>query len=144
MIQTFEFYLEKKKVAKVSKDKETARSLWNNLDERLRFLKTINKSFPNMIFETVYEIIREAINALMLLDGYKPYSHEVVIAFLEKFYRKNFEEYELKTLNELRIKRNNSFYNGEKVSLEFAEKSTEFLDELFPKLKSLFEGKLNE
>ena len=103
MIQTFEFYLEKNKVAKISPDRETANSLMNNVEDRLKFLKTIDKNFPNMVFETVYEIIRESINALMLLEGYKPYSHEVVIAFLEKFHPDKFTEYELTNLNNLRI-----------------------------------------
>ena len=144
MIQTFEFYLQKNKVVKISPNPETAQSLMNSVDERTKFLKTIDQSFPNMIFETVYEIIRESINALMLLEGYKPYSHEVTISFLEKFHKNKFLEYDLTTLNDLRIKRNNSFYQGEKISSEFAEKSIQFLEEILPKIKSLFNHKIKE
>jgi len=139
MIKTFAFYLEKNKAAKISPDRETAKSLMNNVGERLRFLQTINKKFPNIVFETVYEIIRESVNALMLLEGYKPYSHEAVIAFLERFYTDRFTEYDLTTLNDLRIKRNNSLYRGEKISSEYANKSIKFLDEIIPKIKQLYE-----
>lgn len=41
------------------------------------------------IIENCYEAIREMIDALMALKGFKSYSHEANVEFLRKFYSVN-------------------------------------------------------
>lgn len=138
MIERFQYYLDENLIKQESPDKEEARSLIEKAFQRMRFVKDlgIDEKTSTFIFEDIYECLREASQSLMSLKGYKPYSHEAVIAFLKEFYK--FSEHEITTFNRYRILRNNCVYKAAKVSPETCKEALKFLEIFLPKLKKEF------
>ena len=89
-MRPFDFYLELNEVKRVSKDPELAKSLIRDMNERIaKSLKLNVKEFAKIVFENLYDALREFSDALLALDGYKSYSHQASIAGLEEY---NFSE----------------------------------------------------
>ena len=64
-------------VRKVGSDREMARSLLKMIEIRMKALESLDrKEFSSLVVEGYYEIIKEAITALMAIDGYKTLSHD--------------------------------------------------------------------
>ena len=65
------------------------------------------------ILKEYYDVIREFVATVLLLDGFKTKgegAHKKLIEYIDKNYQ--FTEYEISLLNELRIIRNKISYNG--------------------------------
>ena len=139
MIDKFQFYLDENLVKKESPDKEEAKALNEKAFRRMKFIKNlnINEETSTFIFEDIYECLREAAQSLMSLRGYKPYSHEALIAFLKEFYK--FDEHEISTFNRYRILRNNCVYRAAKVSPVVCKEAIKFIEIFLPKLKKEFD-----
>jgi len=74
-------------IRKVKPDKEMAKSMLKMIEVRIRELELKDrKEFSSLIVEDYYEIIKEAIAALMAVDGYKTLSHEVLIGYMKEFF----------------------------------------------------------
>jgi hypothetical protein len=131
-------------IIKVTPDKEKVKSILQLLREREEFVKTIDvKKFSTNAAENYYEIIKELANALLLLDGLKTtgeYAHKDLIDYLSNY--KEFSQGDIGFLNDLRIKRNNSAYDGKKVDPVYLENNTDRILYLTDKLKLLIKGKL--
>ncbi|MBS3132079.1 hypothetical protein J4212_06610 [Candidatus Woesearchaeota archaeon] len=77
----FSFYLQEGKVKRQSPDRELASSLLADAKGRMAMISKLDtKVFAKIIFENVYDAIREILDALLAADGYKSYSHEASIA----------------------------------------------------------------
>ena len=137
MVISFEIYLKNKRVNKVTLDKELAIGLKKDSEER--FNDSL-KMKPKYKLENSYESIRGLIEALMALDGYKTYSHEAAISYLQEF--KDFSDYDIKQLDIARQKRNGSKYYGENIEKEYADRTVEILKPIFMKLTKLLSSKL--
>ncbi len=140
MIMPFNHYLKNNLVKKASPDLGEAEALMKKAGGRLNFsIKTrdINKDSAAYIFEDIYECLREAAQSIMALEGYKPYSHEALIAFLKEI--AHFREADISSLDRYRILRNKTIYKGEYISPETCEESLKFLLNFLPKLKIKFE-----
>lgn len=126
MIRSFNYYLNKRGVRKAKVNLAIVNSLLKKSTYRLDILKgsKITYKFSSIIFEEVYESIREAIQALMQLKGYKPYSHEVMISFLKE--NKSFSPQIINTINRYRILRNKSVYEAKDVSIKTCEDALKF------------------
>ena len=71
---------------KISKDLELAKSLKKDLLERAeKALKLDTKEFAKIIFENIYDSLREFCDVLLAVDGFKSYSHEASISYLKKY-----------------------------------------------------------
>lgn len=77
--------------------------------KRLEYVRSqlINEDNSPFLFEDIYEVMRECIHCLMAANGYKPYSHEATVAFLEEYYKSYFGEKLVEAFNRYRIIRNN-------------------------------------
>ena len=139
MIKSFEYYEKERLVEKTIENPGLARSLLEKANIRLsRILKEeIEEGKASLIFEDAYESIREAIQALMQLEKYKPLSHEVLIAFLIK--KEYLSQEEINLINNYRILRNKSVYQAEKISIDKCRESIKFAKEILPKIKRKFE-----
>ena len=82
----------------------------------------------------MYEVIRELIEAKMILEGYKSYSHEATVSYLKKL---GFSSSEVEFMDELRSIRNQTRYYGHLVNVEYAKKVSEFVNKTYPRLKTL-------
>jgi len=99
-------------VRKVRPDKEMAKSLLKMIEVRTKMIRTLNNDqFVSIKIENYYEIIKEAITALMSIDGYKTLSHEILIGYLHEFY-KDFSKHEINLIDQVRQIRNKIVYRG--------------------------------
>lgn len=139
MILPFESYLAEGKVEKHSLDKNRACSLIKKAKKRIKFLREIREESADLVFEDIYEAIREASQALMALHGYKPLSHEALIAFLRD--KENFDNLIIHKFDSYRKLRNKSVYEAEKISLEkvkeILEFAKKFIDRINLKIESM-------
>jgi len=145
MIEKFQYYLENNLARKASPDKGEAEALMNKAEGRLSFsIKTrkINENTASYIFEDVYECLREGAQSLMTLKGYKPYSHEALVAFLKEFY--NISDYVLSKFNNYRILRNKCIYDASVISIPTFEEALRFAVSFLPELKKIFEKEVEE
>lgn len=113
-----------------------AKSLVMQADQRVKFIASIPKTAENAnyIVENVYDVIRELLEAKLAIDGFKSYSHEAAVAYMQVL---GFSEFEVKFTNELRKIRHGIKYKGENTSLEYAHQTITFLEKVMPKLKTL-------
>ncbi len=112
-MEIFEYYVEKELVRKASPNKERAKSLISDSEERISKINLLDiENFSKIVFENIYDAIRDLLDALLLLDGWKSYSHEAAIAYLTK---KGFDVSVVKELDQYRYKRNGSKYYGEPI-----------------------------
>ena len=129
-------------VRKIKPDRAIAVSLLNMIEVRLKDLKLKDRSeFASLIVEAHYEIIKDALTALMALDGYKTLSHEAPISYMDEFFPE-FSESEVLFADLLRKLRNRIAYEGFFIEPAFVERNAEKLDGLVSKLVKLLKARL--
>jgi hypothetical protein len=132
----------KNQLIRTSIDKEKAKSFYLMLKERREAVKFLDPiRFTSMVVEQYYEIIKEYLTALMALDGYKSLSHEVLVAFLKKFY-KEFSEQEILFIDGMRKLRNRINYDGFKVKPQYWEMNKDAILKIIENLNKILERKL--
>lgn len=131
-------------IIKIFPDKEKVKSILQLTEEREAFVSTIDhEKFSTNASENYYEIIKELANALLLLDGLKTsgeYAHKDLIDYLTNY--KDFTEADIIFLNDLRIKRNNSSYDGKKVDSSYLTLNKNHILDIINKLKKAIKNKL--
>ncbi len=134
----FDEYL-KKGIVKIRKENVArVKSILEEAEKRLIFFNAmpISEESANYVIENMYDVLRELIEAKMLLDGYKSYSHEATVSYLKKL---GFSSSDVEFTDELRGIRNHTKYYGHLVNKEYAEKVSKFVNLVYPKLKSIIE-----
>jgi len=131
-------------IMKIAPDKEKARSIANLVLSREKFTKTINiEDFPTIASENYYEIIKELIAAILLTDGIKSFgenAHKDLIDYLSNY--EGFNQVEISLMQDLRIKRNQSSYEGKEIHRDYLKDRLERLKNIIEKLKEILEKKL--
>lgn len=119
-IMRFQYYLDSGLAKQCSKDPVASKAIFSRAIRRLEYVKTQNVDQDNasFVFEDVYEVIRECIQALMVRDGFKPYSHEAVVAFVNDHYHGAYEDKLINRFDRYRIIRNDSMYRAVVISEE--------------------------
>lgn len=131
-----------KELIKTIKDVAKAKSLMQMLKQREEALGMLDaERFTSVIVEGYYEVIKEAMTALMALDSYKTMSHEALVAYLKHFY-KEFSEYEISIIDELRKTRNRVNYNGFHVKMDYLDRNKRMFLGIINKLKAVLEERL--
>ncbi len=138
MIKPFDYFIREQQVRKTIPNTSMAKAFVEKAVIRLKRIKEINDEESSIIFEEIYECLREASQSLMEVKGYKPYSHEALISFLSE--QKLLSQENISILDNYRILRNNSVYLAQKISLEKTKEAYLFAKENIPAIKS----KLNE
>jgi len=127
---------------KVTPDKEKAKSILKMVETRLELLATVDHDkFPSPVFADYYEVIKELITIILLLDGFKTLSHKTLIEYLQKNYE-DFNEYEIDFLDDLRITRNKISYNGFFIRPDYFKRKKQDILKIIPKLKKIIKKKL--
>ena len=134
MILPFDKYLEDGKVEKQTPDINRGRSLLKKAEKRLKFLRPITNESADLVFEDIYEAMREASQSLMSIQGYKPLSHEVLIAYLRDI--KKFDISIIHKFDSYRKLRNKSVYEAEKIELIETKEALVFAQKFLQKIKS--------
>ena len=99
-------------IRKVDYDEDKVKSMLKLCRVRLKVVEKIelDEETASIIAEGLYEIIKELLTALLLMQGLKSDNHECLIAF----FRKNYPamEYEAQVIYELKSVRNAIDYEG--------------------------------
>ena len=133
----------RKEIRRVRPDKGMARAIQKMITVRLKALRSIDRrEYASLVAEDYYEVIKEAITALMAIDGYKTLSHEVLIAYLKEFYP-NFSNAEIVLMDQLRVLRNRIAYKGFFITPDFLERNETRIEAVVLKIKRALEEKLN-
>ncbi len=133
-MKDFSIFIADSSVKQQQPDRNLSETLVKDCLERFEdaklSLKTGRK--PKFIYENVYEALREAADSILFLKGYKSFSHEASISFLQKF--KELSAKEISDFDRIRIKRNGMKYYGKSCSEKDAEEAIEFAESLIKKL----------
>ncbi|MDD5650504.1 MAG: hypothetical protein PHF86_08830 [Candidatus Nanoarchaeia archaeon] len=138
MIKTFAEYLKEQKVIKQTPNIDLANSLIirakRRFEEEVKN-KNITEENKEFVFEDLYESLRESAQAILALNGYKPYSHEVIIAFLKENYDISSDKLDL--FDDCRIIRNKLTYEAKNVSMEKVKDLLKLFKDLIPYFESI-------
>jgi len=133
------------KLLKITPDKEKVLSIIRMVETTLEMIKEMNKNkFPSNVTKEYYEIIRELISIVLLLDGYKSIgdgAHKKQIEYLETNY-KNFNKAEINLIDDLRIIRNKISYDGFFVKEDYLNRKLININEIINKLNETINKKL--
>lgn len=111
--------------------------------DREKEINVLKINYPTIIAENYYEIIKELSTALLLLYGFKAIgenAHKEIIDSLNRF--ADFNPQIISVLQDLRIRRNNSQYEGEPFDISYLENNQKFLLDIIDKLKKIVSNKL--
>ena len=131
---------------KTTPDKEKAKSILKMAETTLDMIQTIDlERFPSNAAKEYYDVIRELISVVLLLDGYKTYgegAHKKTIEYLAKHY-KEFTEQEISTIEELRTLRNRIAYDGFFLQKEHLTRKEPLLESVIHKLRDLIKRRIS-
>jgi hypothetical protein len=134
-----------KGLIRITPDLEKAKSILKMADITLEMIQSIDlERFTSNITKEYYDVIRELIGVVILLDGYKTYgegAHKRLIEYLEDNY-KEFKRDEINLVDNLRITRNKIAYDGFFVEKSYIERKLEDIDGIVKKLKFVINQKL--
>lgn len=129
-------------VNRIKPDKEMAKSLIKMMKKRLEASESLDSErFTSIVVEGYYEVIKEGITALMALDGCKTLSHEILVVYLKEFY-KEFSEYEIRAIDQLRQLRNKIVYKGFFVQKDYLDRNERQIKGIITKLKATVQNKI--
>jgi hypothetical protein len=133
-MKDFEYYLEED-VRKRTPDAPLAKSLVLDMLHRISDANTLDiDKFPKIVFESMYDALRDFCDALLAIQGYKSYSHEASISFLKK---EGFDIAFVAELDDYRQKRNASKYNGAIITAGDARAIKDFYAKSKEKINSI-------
>jgi hypothetical protein len=131
-------------IIKVFPDKEKAKSIFELVKQRENYVKTSSfEGFPTGKAENYYEILKELATILLLLNGIKTTgdnAHKEL--FDELFERKLISEEERTIVQDLRIKRNYSMYEGKQVKEIYLKNNENKINDIISKLKEEIQDRL--
>lgn len=127
---------------KITPDKEKARNILKMIsliEERIKLQD--KKKMAALIIADYYEVIKELITAILLIDGYKTLSHKDLVDYLKEKYSE-FSMNEITILDDLRILRNRIAYEGFFTEPSYLIRNESLFKMIIQKLNALIEGKL--
>lgn len=131
-------------LVRITPDKEKAKSILKMVNTTLSMIETISiEKFSSNVTKEYYEVVRELITTLLLLDGYKTYgegAHKKLIEYLEKNYT-DFSGDEIHFLDDLRIVRNKISYDGFFVTIDYIGQRRERIKRIIAKLQKNIKDK---
>ncbi len=125
-------------ILKISPDKERARSMLHMAESGEAFLKSIKNSgmYATIIAKHYYEIIQELCIAIGFANGYKyigENAHKEAIQFMKNY--KTVTDEDLEIMQDLRIRRNKSSYEGKPIESIYLRNKEKDLLKIIEKLK---------
>lgn len=130
---------------KVTPDKTKAESIVKMAKVTIEMIKTINiEKYPSNVVKEYYDVIRELMSVILLLDGYKVYgegAHKQIIEYIAKNC-KQFSSAEIILIDDLRITRHKISYDGFFVKPDYVNVRKDRIAAVIKKLESVIAGKL--
>lgn len=133
-MKDFSVFLLDGSVKKQQPDRNLSEDLSHDCVERMAYAKTskITEKNAKYVYENVYEAAREAADSILFLHGFKSFSHEATISFLQQ--SKEMTAKEIADFDRMRAKRNGMKYYGKFCSVKDAEEAIKFAESLMKKL----------
>ena len=132
-------------IIRTAPDREKAKSILKMVETTLEMIDTIDpRRFTSHVVKEYYEVIRELITVILLLDGYKTHgegAHKKLIEYIEKNYGE-FRGHEISLLDDLRVIRNKIAYNGFFVTDDYLDRRRQDILMLIDKLRIIIYKKL--
>lgn len=123
---------------RITPNKEKAKSIFKMSRTSGDMIATIDrKRFPSNILVEYYDVMRQLMTAILLLDGYKTKgegAHRQLIEYLGANYRE-FSEYDVHLLEELRTLRNRIEYDGFFITGEYLERKMKDITDIISRLE---------
>ncbi|MFB6213696.1 MAG: hypothetical protein ABEJ07_04005 [Candidatus Nanohaloarchaea archaeon] len=101
-----------------------------------------NEENISLIVESYWEVIKKLVTALVNLKGYKSYSQECLISFMEEFH--DFSQSELELMDQLRRLRNDIDYRREFLDQDYLDRNEETIEEIIDRLEEKVEKELDK
>jgi|SRR3989338_4725101 len=114
----------------------------NLLEERITLQD--KEKMAALVTVDYYEIIKELLTAILLLEGYKTLSHKDLFEYMHEKSAEMFDQQEKFLLNELRILRNRVSYEGFKIQPSYLERNQSKLKEIIQRIKQEIIKKLEK
>lgn len=131
-------------IVKITPNKEKAKSLLKMVETTLAMIKDINADkFSSNVIKEYYEVLRELMTSLLLLDGYKTMgegAHKSLIEYINKNY--DFTGYEISLLDDLRILRNKIAYDGFFVKKDYLDRKKKDILKIISVFKEIIKKRL--
>ncbi len=132
------------KVKKVKENPEQAEALLKLAKRRLESVEKRRKDeFSQLLIESYYEVIKELISALLSIHGYKSYSHECLISFMDEFYPTVLDDFQIHFLDSMRKLRSDIQYRGRDVADDYLKRNSSVIEKIIGNLLDLVEKELN-
>lgn len=134
-LKNFDEFLKDGVVRKRKPDIPRSKSLIEESEKRMKFLKEVAEKIKvtddnaNFFIENSYDVLIELIRARMLSDGFTASgkgAHEAEVSYMKKF---DFSESEIRFMNELTYFRNRILYYGKDFDKPYANKVPKYLME---------------
>jgi len=133
------------RLIEITPDTEKAKSMMNMANTRQEMISTIDSSkYPSLVVEGYYEVIKELMSSILLLDGYKTKgegAHKVLIDYIGNTYKTEFLQSEIYFLDELRKIRNKINYDGFFVNTDYLTRNKKKILGIISKLKEIKQQK---
>lgn len=138
-MKEFQEFVANGDVRKGMRDIALARSLREFSEKRIKFAKLmhLDEQSAFITYEMMYDALRELIDSLLALEGYKSYSHVASIAYLQKF--REISPAEIAKLDNAREKRNLAKYYAKPVTLAEVKDILALYSTITPKLFLIFQ-----
>ena len=134
-----------KDLIKITPDKDKAQSILKMVSTTIEMIKVLDVTkFSSNVTKEYYDVIRELLSVVLLLDGYKTYgegAHKKLVEYLQSNY-KEFSEYEISLIDDLRITRNKIAYDGFFVEKDYIKRKIKDVHVIIKKLKDIIGKKL--
>jgi len=134
--------VDKMDLIKITPNKERAKSILEMvslIEERIKIQDKVKMA--SLVISDYYEIIKELITAVLLIDGYKTLSHKDLLDYLKEKY-KNFSQNEISLLDNLRVLRNRVAYEGHKIESSYLSRNESLFKQIIEKIKRILEKRL--
>jgi len=132
-------------IIRITPDKEKAVSIVKMAETTLEMLEDIDTSkFASNVLKEYYDVIREFMATVLLLDGFKTSgegAHKKLIEYMNKNYSR-FTGYEISLLDELRVVRNKISYNGFFITEDYIKRKRRDILGLIAKLRNIINRKI--
>ena len=130
---------------KITPNKEKAKHIIKIAEMTIERIQRVDvKEFVTLTTKDYYDVIKELMTAVVLLDGYKTEgdgSHKRLIEYITIKY-KELKQHEIQTIEDLREKRNKTYYEGLFLPEDYLEKRREDIKSIIIKLKQIINNKL--
>ncbi|MBN1385685.1 hypothetical protein JW968_01780 [Candidatus Woesearchaeota archaeon] len=131
-------------IISITPDKERCRSIMRMAETSLNMINEIDHlKYPSNVIKEYYEIIRELLSVIMLLEGKKAVGEEAHKRLIEHIRSMNiFPENEIQMIDDLRILRNRIAYEGFFIRPDYLERNHPMIKQIINRQNEIIQKQI--